>query len=80
LTGESRDELLLDREKLLHIYDETKDNPKDPVRTARGRLGPAAEFATLPPLGPATEVSDADRSAHAETPGVIRPLPSKPEN
>jgi NADH-quinone oxidoreductase subunit I len=79
LTGESRDELVLDREKLLHIYDETKDNPKDPVRTARGRLGPAAEFATLPPLGPATEVSDADRSAHAETPGVIRPLPPKLE-
>ena len=34
-------------EKLLEIYDETKDNPKDPVRTGRGRLGPASEFARI---------------------------------
>jgi NADH-quinone oxidoreductase subunit I len=79
LTGETREELMLDREKLLAVYDQTKDNPKDPVRTGRGRLGPAAEFATLPPLAPATPVSDADRSAHAPTSGVIQPPPTEPE-
>jgi NADH-quinone oxidoreductase subunit I len=35
LTGETREELLFDREKLLAVYDETKDNPRDPVRTGR---------------------------------------------
>ena len=44
LTGETREEMMFDKEKLLAIYDETKDNPKDPVRTGRGRLGPASEF------------------------------------
>ena len=75
LTGETRESLNLNKEKLLAIYDETKDNPKDPVRTARGRLGPASEFAGLPTLGPATAVADADRSAGAASPGVIKPLP-----
>jgi len=79
LTGETRESLNLNKEKLLEIYDQTKDNPKDPIRTARGLLGPAAEFASLPPLGPATAVSEADRSAHAPTPGVIQPLPPKPK-
>ena len=54
--GETRERADFDKEKLLAIYDETKDNPKDPVRTARGRLGPASEFAELPTLGPATPV------------------------
>jgi NADH-quinone oxidoreductase subunit I len=75
LTGETRDSLNLNKEKLLAIYDETKDNPKDPVRTARGRLGPASEFAGLPTLGPATSVPDNDRSAQAPSPGVIKPFP-----
>lgn len=74
LTGETRQSLNLDKEKLLAIYDETKDNPKDPVRTARGRLGPASEFASLPTLGPATSVDNADRSAQAPTAGVIKPF------
>lgn len=75
LTGETREALNLNKEKLLAIYDETKDNPKDPVRTARGRLGPASEFAGLPTLGPATSVAGADRSAGAASPGVINQLP-----
>ena len=49
LTGQSREELIYDREKLLEVYDQTKDNPKDPVRTSRGILGPAAEI-----IGPIT--------------------------
>ena len=78
VTGETRAELMLDKDKLLAIYDQTKDNPKDPVRTARGRLGPASEFADLPTVGPATAVENADRSAQAPSPGVIHPFPSEP--
>ena len=49
LTGLTRDEMVFDREKLLAIYDETKDNPKDPIRTTRGVLGPASKI-----IGPIT--------------------------
>jgi NADH-quinone oxidoreductase subunit I len=80
LTGETRADMVFDREKLLSIYDQTKDNPKDPVRTGRGRLGPASEFAQLPPLGPATPVVRDDRAAGASTPGVIGPPPPEPKN
>ena len=69
LTGETRAEMMFDKEKLLDVYDETKDNPSDPVRTRRGKLGPAAEFGALPTLGPATPVTPGDRSAQATTPG-----------
>ena len=72
LTGESRSDLLYDREKLLGVYDRTKNDPRDPVRTRRGILGPAAEFQQLPALGPATVVPQSDRSAKSETAGVIR--------
>lgn len=72
LTGENRDSLLFDREKLLSVFDKTRDNPRDPVRTRRGILGPAAEFASLPTLGPATVVPDSDRSAKNPTAGVIK--------
>jgi NADH-quinone oxidoreductase subunit I len=72
LTGESRSDLLYNREKLLAVYDQTKNDPRDPVRTRRGVLGPAAEFQELPALGPATVVPNADRSAKSETAGVIR--------
>jgi NADH-quinone oxidoreductase subunit I len=75
LTGETREELMYDKDKLLKIFDETKDNPRDPVRTRRGRLGPAAEFAQLPAVGPATPVPSHDRSAQAPAPGVIGPEP-----
>jgi NADH-quinone oxidoreductase subunit I len=43
LTGMTRDEMVFDREKLLSIYDETKDGGNDPIRTHRGALGPASE-------------------------------------
>jgi NADH-quinone oxidoreductase subunit I len=78
LTGETREALNLNKEKLLEIYDQTKDNAKDPVRTGRGRLGPASEFAALPTVGPATSVPAADRSAQAPAPGVIHPTPPRP--
>jgi NADH-quinone oxidoreductase subunit I len=63
--------MVFDKEKLLHVYDETKDNPKDPVRTARGKLGPAADFLDLATLMPATNVVKDDRAAKATSPGVI---------
>jgi NADH-quinone oxidoreductase subunit I len=75
VTSETRQEMLYQKDKLLAVYDETKDNPKDPVRTGRGRLGPASEFKDLPTLGPATSVETADRSAVAQTAGVIGPAP-----
>lgn len=73
LTGESRDELIYSREKLLDVFDKTKDDPRDPTRTRRGRLGPAAEFGDLPTVGPATSVTPGDRSARSSAPGVIHP-------
>jgi NADH-quinone oxidoreductase subunit I len=71
LTGETRSELMYDREKLLQVFDETKSNPRDPVRTGRGILGAASAFSDLPTVGPATNVAGADRSAAIPTPGVI---------
>ena len=76
MTSETREEMLFDREKLLGVYDQTKDNPKDPLRTGRGRLGPASEFAQLPTLAPATPVKTDDRAAIAPTAGVIGPPPA----
>jgi NADH-quinone oxidoreductase subunit I len=75
LTATSRAEMLFDREKLLEVYDETKSNPRDPVRTGRGRLGPASEFGTLPTVGPATEVENKDRASKTESPGTIGKAP-----
>jgi NADH-quinone oxidoreductase subunit I len=75
MTAETRDEMLFDREKLLNVFDETKNNPKDPVRTHRGLLGPASEFADLATLGPATSVAKDDRAADAPTAGVIGAAP-----
>jgi NADH-quinone oxidoreductase subunit I len=75
LTGQSREELVYDREKLLSIYDQTKDNPRDPIRTQRGRLGPASAFQDLPTLAPATVVPPAERAARTHTAGVIGPDP-----
>lgn len=71
MTGKSRSEMLFNKDKLLSVFDQTKDHPKDPVRTHRGRLGPASEFGSLPPLGPATSVRPDDRAAKAPSPGVI---------
>jgi len=43
LTGLSREEMMFDKEKLLSVFDQTKDSPKDPVRTHSGRLSIASE-------------------------------------
>jgi NADH-quinone oxidoreductase subunit I len=79
LTGVSREEMTYDREKLLSIFDQTKDNPRDPVRTARGKLGVAAAFSELPTLGPATTVEERDRSAKAPSAGLIGRAPGTSE-
>jgi len=70
-TGFTRDDMRFDKIKLLEVFDKTKDNPKDPVRTHRGRLGVASDFAALPTLAPATSVAGNDRAAKAPTAGVI---------
>jgi len=72
LTGMSRQEMQFDKEKLLSVFDQTKDSGLDPIRTHKGRLGPASDFGQLPTLGPATSVLGDDRSAKADSPGVIR--------
>lgn len=71
LTGFSREEMLFDKQKLLAVFDETKDSGVDPVRTHRGRLSGTSEFGSLPTVGPATSVNPNDRSAKAASPGVI---------
>jgi NADH-quinone oxidoreductase subunit I len=43
LTGLSREEMMFDKEKLLSVFDRTKDTRKDPVRTSRGPLSVASE-------------------------------------
>ena len=75
-TGESREELIYNREKLLDVYDKTKDDPRDPLRTRRGKLGPAAEFGTLPTVAAATQVTTGDRSAPSIATSS-RPVPSR---
>jgi NADH-quinone oxidoreductase subunit I len=72
LTGMSRQEMLFDKEKLLSVFDQTKDSGLDPIRTHKGRLGPASDFEQLPTLGPATSVKGDDRSAKSDSPGVIK--------
>jgi len=71
LTGLSRQEMLFDKEKLLSVFDQTKDCGLDPVRTHKGKLGHASDFSNLYTLGPATTVRDDDRSAKAASSGVI---------
>jgi NADH-quinone oxidoreductase subunit I len=46
LTGLSREEMMFDKEKLLSVFDQTTRAGTDPVRTAVGKLGPAAELPT----------------------------------
>lgn len=43
LTGLSREEMMFDKEKLLSVFDQTKKDALDPVRTKSGRLGVASE-------------------------------------
>lgn len=71
MTGVSREEMIFDKNKLLSVYDQTKDNPKDPVRTHRGKLSGTSDFEKLPPLAPATAVHPDDRAAKSKSPGVI---------
>lgn len=71
LTGLSRQDMMFDKEKLLSVFDQTKDSNLNPIRTHKGRLGHASDFADLHTLGPATSVKDDDRSAKAPTSGVI---------
>ena len=56
LTGMSREEMMFDKEKLLSVFDQTVKMGTDPVRTMRGRLGPASE---LPPDSGLTASSSA---------------------
>jgi NADH-quinone oxidoreductase subunit I len=37
--------MIFDKEKLLSVFDETVKSGRDPVRTNRGKLGPASEVA-----------------------------------
>ncbi len=80
MTSETRAAMVFNKDALLAIYDKTKDNPVDPVRTRRGRLGPAADFQDLATLGPATTVERDDRSAKATSPGVIGAPPPPVRN
>jgi NADH-quinone oxidoreductase subunit I len=43
LTGLSREEMMFDKEKLLSVFDQTRQDGLDPVRTRGGRLGVASE-------------------------------------
>jgi NADH-quinone oxidoreductase subunit I len=53
LTGRSRAEMMFDKEKLLSVFDQTTKAGTDPVRSERGRLGPASELRVSPSaLGP----------------------------
>ncbi len=71
LTGKTRQEMMFDKEKLLNVYDKTKDCALDPTRTHRGRLSGCSEFGSLPTVGPATSIHPDDRASHATSPGTI---------
>ena len=49
LTGRSREEMMFDKEKLLSVYDQTKDT--EPMRTRGGPQPPAPAAATPPAEG-----------------------------
>jgi NADH-quinone oxidoreductase subunit I len=80
MTSETRAAMIFNKDALLGIYDKTKDNPVDPVRTRRGRLGPASDLENLATLGPATTVEKDDRAAKATSPGVIGAAPPPVRN
>jgi len=54
ITGLTREEMMFDKEKLLSVFDQTKDTPKNPVRTRGGRLGVASELADAGPTASST--------------------------
>jgi NADH-quinone oxidoreductase subunit I len=49
LTGLSREEMMFDKEKLLSVFDQTKNDGLDPIRTRSGRLGIASEPLPMAP-------------------------------
>ena len=67
----TRKEMLFDKEKLLSVFDQTKDSGEDPVRTHKGKIGHASDFTELHTLGPATSVRGDDRAAKSVSAGVI---------
>lgn len=72
MTGSTRAEMTFNKEKMLAIFDATKDSGKDPIRTRRGKLSGTSEIVELATLGPATSVVADDRSAKQATAGVIK--------
>ena len=73
LVGMTRQEMMFDKEKLLSVFDQTKDSGKDPIRTHKGKLGHASDFTDLhAAFGPCNvRTGNDDRSAKAGTAGVI---------
>ncbi|MGH7127202.1 MAG: NuoI/complex I 23 kDa subunit family protein [Planctomycetaceae bacterium] len=67
IAGHTREQMLFDKEKLLSIYDETKDSAKDPVRTHRGELGMASDIERAP-LNPPTPVKNFNNAADPQPP------------
>ncbi|ADG69677.1 NADH-quinone oxidoreductase, chain I [Planctopirus limnophila DSM 3776] len=72
LTGMTRQEMKFNKEKLLEVFDQTKDNPRDPIRTHRGILGPASDFTSLPQVGPATQIPQGDKASEPVSTDVIK--------
>lgn len=67
ITGQSREQMCFDREKLLSVYDETVNSGVDPVRTHSGALGPASRIAVPLPLpNPITQNAEEAASAARE--------------
>jgi len=76
LTGQTRQEMLFDREKLLSVYDETVNSGVDPVRTHVGALGPASKIEAPLPMGnPVTQVAEneAELAGQPKDAGVRHP-------
>jgi NADH-quinone oxidoreductase subunit I len=67
ISGLTRQEMLFDKEKLLSIYDETIQGPKDPIRTTRGPLSIASEV-ERPPQNPPTVPKNFNNAASPESP------------
>lgn len=74
LTGESREEMLFDREKLLSVFDQTVARGTDPIRTHRGVLGPASEKGANPecPVVPPGTPAEG-KPGLAAKPGMVIP-------
>jgi NADH-quinone oxidoreductase subunit I len=85
ISGLSREDMLFDREKLLGVYDETKNSPKDPPRTHRGALSGASEIDVPPasptrPIGaPAVDALTSQPAAKAVDPAGTKLVPPGPE-